>query len=208
MNEQSKRSSEIHNNDTQDVANVDSMISEIKTTIEKSVSDSDQKRKASKQLKDLMMAIDNAEARAEFDRNVAEFLKISEEVQEYISHANPQDKRPEYSETFAAIKQEGIRAIDTKDAVILKQTVDKLGRVYTVWMFNDPAYLVAIMNEAKQNRNSFQNKEALDQLLEKCESSIKANDINSLRENVFAIIDLNNENKTSAIKTLKAGITR
>lgn len=208
LSEQSKRKSKIDTNDTQDVTNVDSMISDIKTTIEKSVSDSDQKRKASKQLKDLMMAIDNAEARAEFDRNVAEFLKLSEDVQAYISHSNPQEKRPEYSETFTAIKQEGIRAIDTKDAVILKQTVDKLGRAYTVWMFSDPVYLMAIMNEAQQNRNSFQNKEALDQLLEKCENSVKANDINSLRENVFAIMDLNNENKTSAIKTLKAGITR
>lgn len=208
LSEQTQRKSDIDSDDTQDVARVDNMISEIKTTIEKSVSDSDQKRKASKQLKDLMVAIDNAEARAEFDRNIAQFLKLSEEVQEYVGHANPQDKRAEYSETFIAIKQEGIRAIDTKDAVILKQTVDKLNRVYVGWMFNDPAYLVAIMEDAKKKRDSFKNKEALDEIIEKCSSAIKANDVQSLREGVFAIMDLNNENDVSAIKTLKAGITR
>ncbi len=208
LNEQSQRNSEIQTDNSQDVKNVENMISEIKATIEKSVSDTDQKRKASKQLKDLMMAIDSSEARAEFDRNVAAFLKLTEEVQEYINHANPKESRAEYLETFNAIKQDGNRAIDTQDAIILKQTLDKLKRTHAVWMFNDPAFLVEILKETQQNRESFNDKKALDEILQKCELAIKSNDINSLRENIFLLLDLNKENPTSAIKTLKSGITR
>lgn len=208
LNEQTQRNSEIDTDDSQDTKRVDNMISEIKATIEKSVSDTDQKRKASKQLKDLMMALDSAEARAEFDRNVAAFLKLSEEVQEYINNANPKESRAEYLETFNAIKQDGNRAIDTKDAIILKQTLDKLKRTNAIWMFNDPVFLVSIMKDAQQNRNTFQNTDALDEILANCELAIKSNDLNSLRENIFSLLDLNSENTTSAIKTLKSGITR
>ncbi len=209
LSEQSHRSSTIPEDDSgENSAQVNEMISDLKTTIEKSASDSDQKRKAAKQLKDLMVAIDNAEARAEFDRNVAEFYQLAEEVQGYIAEANPKEKRSEYAETFGAIKQECVRAIETKDAIILKQEVEKLGRSHIQWLFSDPAFLVGMVKEAEKVKEQSKNKAEITKIVEKCKEAMQSNDVDALRAGVLAMLALNDQSASAAAKTLKSGITR
>lgn len=209
LREQSKRNDVIQNDTPSSKDKMDDLISDIGATLDKSTADTDQKRKAAKQLKDLMVAIDDAEARATFDRNVSSFLKLSEEVQGYILEANPKEKRNEYTTTFSALKQEGMRAIDGKDAIILKQTIEKMHRIHIGWTFNDPAVLVAYMKGAKNAREDFEDKETLDKLLLACEAAIQNDSVEQLRESVLSILDLAHTTKAgSQVKTLKSGITR
>ena len=98
----------------------------LEKTLNKSDSDSDQKRKASKQIKDLMIAIDTTEAKAAFDKNIADFFQLSEEVETYLSSANPKEKRKEYIAVFNIIKQEGLKFIELKDALNLKRIIKKM----------------------------------------------------------------------------------
>ena len=207
LKEQSERNSNIEAIDDSK-EKINELISDIEKTLNKSDSDSDQKRKASKQIKDLMRTIDKTEAKATFDKNTADFFQLSEEIESYLSESNPKEKRKEYIAVFNTIKQEGLKFIESKDALNLKQIIKKMESHEWKCMCYDPVILKSWVQQAKLEKNTFEDKETLEKLIDQCETAIDNNDIENLQDGVLNIWALTNKNSSSSIKTIKAGITR
>ena len=75
-------------------------------------------------------------------------------------------------------------------------------------MLDDPVMLKSFVQQAKSEKNTFQDKETLEELIDQCETAIDSNDIENLRDGFLNICALRNKHSSSSIKTIKAGITR
>ena len=209
FDDQSKRSEGISEENTlSNKQELNEMISDLKSTLSKGDGDSDQKRKALKQLKDLMVALDGSEAEMAFDKNTAEFYKLCDEVSDYIIKANPADRRQEYDEIFQTLKREGTQAIDAKDPVITAHSLEKLERHYWSWLFSDPAFLIRLLNDAKADPSGCNNMDEFNRLIQQGEKAIQDNNIQALREATLSVMSLIRDNKPVSLISLKSGIMK
>lgn len=192
--------------DLQEAEIIKDMINDIQTTIERSGSDSDQQRKAEKQVKDLMMALDRMEAKTKYNTNVAAFWRECDEITEYLEDCTPIDKREEYETTYNTLRKEGLSAIAKEDAVWIEHITKKLDGLHFRCQFNDPTILSSWMQyliekaQEKQNPHS-----SLPALIARAKDALAESNIKEMQEIFWAIRPFIWEDNTQ-VKFVKSGI--
>lgn len=182
------------------------MIKDIQATIDRSGSDSDQQRKAEKQVKDLMIAMDQLEAKTKYNTNVATFWHVCEEISEYLQDCNPPEKRTEYEATYNTLRKEGLSAIAKQDAVWIEHIAKKLDEFHFRCQFSDPRILASWMQVVVQQAQEKQNPHpSLPALISRAQDALARSDIKELQELFCTIRPLIWEGKVQ-IKFVKSGI--
>ncbi|MGC2595239.1 MAG: Hsp70 family protein [Rhabdochlamydiaceae bacterium] len=185
---------------------IKNMIKDIQATIDRSGSDSDQQRKAEKQVKDLMMALDQMEAKTKYNANVAAFWRECDEISEYLLDCNPPEKRAEYETTYDTLRKEGLSAIAKQDAVWIEHIAKKLDELHFRCQFSDPRILASWMQYILQQAQEKQNPHpSLSALISRAQDALARSDINEMQEVFWAIRPFIWEGKTQ-VKFVKSGI--
>lgn len=185
---------------------IKTMIADIQATIDRSGSDSDQQRKAEKQVKDLMMALDQMEAKTKYDVNVAAFWSECDEISEYLQDCNPLDKKAEYEASYNTLRKEGLAAIAKQDAVWIEHIAKKLDELHFRCQFSDPRILASWMQylieqaQAKQNPHS-----SLPALISRGQDALARSDVKEMQEIFWTIRPFIWEGKAE-VKFVKSGI--
>lgn len=185
---------------------IKNMIKDIQATIDRSGSDSDQQRKAEKQVKDLMMALDQMEAKTKYNANVAAFWRECDEISEYLQDCNPPEKRTEYETAYNTLRKEGLSAIAKQDAVWVEHIAKKLDELHFRCQFSDPRILASWMQYILQQAQEKQNPHpSLPALISRAQDALAKSDIKEMQEVFWAIRPFIWDGKTQ-VKFVKSGI--
>jgi molecular chaperone DnaK len=167
---------------------IKNMIKDTQDTIDRSGSDSDQQRKSEKQVKDLMVALDQMEAKTKYNANVAAFWRECEELAEYLEDCNPPEKRPEYEATYNTLRKEGLSAIAKQDALWIEHIAQKLDQFLFRCQFSDPRILASciqkMIKEAQEKQNPHQ---SLPGLISKAQDVLVKLDVREMQEVIDAL---------------------
>lgn len=183
-----------------------SMIKEIQATIDRSESDSDQQRKAEKQVKDLMIALDQMEAKSKYNVNIAAFWRECDEISEYLQDCNPAEKQAEYEVTYNILRKEGLSAISKQDAVWIEHIAKKLDELHFRCQFFDLRILASWMQYIIQQAQEKQNPHpSLPALINRAQDALARSDVKDMQEVFWIIRPFIYEGKVQ-VKFVKSGI--
>ena len=208
FSEQVSRSESIigNENHSKEAEIIKSIIKDTQVTIDGSGSDSDQQRKAEKQVKDLMIALDHMEAKTKYNANVAAFWRECDEVSEYLQDCNPLDKKAEYEASYNTLRKEGLSAIAKQDAVWIEHIAKKLDELHFRCQFSDPRILASWMQYLIEQAQEKQNPHpSLSTLISRGQDALARSDIKEMQEIFWAIRPFIWEGKTE-VKFVKSGI--
>ncbi len=185
---------------------IKNMIKDIQATIDRSGSDSDQQRKAEKQVKDLMIALDQLEAKTKYNANVAAFWRECDGISEYLQDCNPPEKRTEYEVTYNTLRKEGLAAIAKQDAVWIEHIAKKLDQLHFRCQFSDSRILASCIQDLIKQAQEKQNPHAsLPDLIKRAQESLARSDISEMQEVIQAMHPFVWEGKTQ-VRLVKSGI--
>lgn len=208
LSAQNERSEQLSETSPESAKGIQEMISDIEATIERSGADSDQKRKASKQVRDLKVTLDEVEARSKFESNAKLYGETIEEIAAYFSAVDGLPDAEQHAKMFLLLKGEGDVALAAKDGIALQQVIDKMKRFHMQCLLQTPAFLLAMYSEIK-DRNPERIKEpAFAKLVAQLESAIKDNSVEKLRSAVIAMYEYMGQDTQGVLKNIKSGITR
>lgn len=208
LKQQQDRSKKVSEQVPEEQVALKERIADIEATINRSSAESDQKRKAAKQVRELMVALDNIEAKSKFESNAKKYYEIVQDISAYLSESRPVEKRQEYTATFDLLKRDATDALTAQDPIALQQAMQKLHRFHYHCLFNDPKFLYSLFIDAKENKKDRLSEPAIAQILVQCEKAIEANKVDDLRSSVLALVDALDQSAADSFKHLKAGITR
>lgn len=208
LNEQHERSEKLANASPESANGIREMITEIETTIDRSSADSDQKRKAAKQVRDLKVALDEVEAQSKFEANAKLYYETVQEVADYLADQNI-PSREEQLKTLGLMKNEGAAALAAKDGLALQQVIEKVKRLHTQCLFSDPAFLMALFDEAKRRNPEKAKEPGFVKLESEIQSAIKEDNLEKMRATVFAALEyIGKDHADDVLRKMKSGITR
>lgn len=209
FSEQVSRSKSVLKSDEQsnEASIIKNMIKDIEATIDRSASDSDQQRKAEKQVKDLMMALDQMEAKTKYNSNLSAFWQECQELSDYLEVCNPSEKRTEYKAAYDTLRKEGLSAIAKQDAVWIEHIVKKLSQFYFKCQFTDSHVLISwIQDLIKQAQEKGINHPSLPGLIDRAQSAMAESDVSEMQEVIHVLYPLVYEKGKPAVKFVKSGI--
>lgn len=187
---------------------IKSMIKDIQSTIDGSGSDSDQQRKAEKQVKDLMMALDQMESKTKFNSNVASFWRECQDLTDYLEDCNPPEKRSEYEATYNTLRKEGLTAISKEDAVWIEHIVQKLDQLHLKCQFGDTRILgFWIQDLIKRAQEKSHLNSSLPNLIKRSQDALAKSDVKEMQEVFHALYPLTGDEGKAQVRFVKSGIT-
>ena len=152
----------------------------VSESIDKSSNDEDEKRKTSKQLKDLKIILDKIEKEKELPQLIKQYNIIEEDVQKIIiEYADPKE-RNEFKNRFKSMSAEGKKAINEKNKSLLIRVTEQLLELRQMAIFSNPSTWVEQFRDLSQNDNFINEKEAK-YYINKGETAIRNGDVNELK---------------------------
>lgn len=186
---------------------IKSMIKDIQSTIDGSGSDSDQQRKAEKQVKDLMVALDQMESKTKFNSNVTSFWQKCQELADYLEDCNPPEKRTEYEATYNTLRKEGQAAISKEDAVWIEHIVQKIGQLHFKCQFSDSRILTPWIHDLiQQVKEKAHLHPTLPDLINRAQDALSKLDVKEMQEVIHALYPFT-EIEKQQFRFVKSGIT-
>ncbi len=184
------------------------MIDDIKSTIGGAGQDSDQYRKAEKQVKDLMVVLDQIEAKTKLTSNIADFGQICQDLTEYLKDCSPQEKCAEYEATFNTLHQDGLAAISKQDAIWIEHIVQKLNQLHLKCQLNDKRILAQwLQSEIEKVQKKADLHPSVSDVISKAKISVAESNVREMQEAYFALGVFSNEEGTPIVTFVKSGIT-
>ena len=184
---------------------------QIVDSIEKSVKnaffDEEEKRKASKQLRDLKVLLDRVEKEKELPHLIKLFRERIKEIEGMIEEiGQEQDKKINY-EQLNELKKEGEKAIQDNDKFLLIRVNEQLLTLGRKVYFSHPAAWVHQFNRIIDSNNTFINPKEAQYYIEKGRNCIASGDAECLRQCVLNLIQLLPPEDQVAIRSSISGIT-
>lgn len=155
-------------------------IQSVSESIDKSTNDEDEKRKASKQLKDLKMVLDEIEEEKELPQLIKEYNAIEENVQKIITEYADPKERNEFKSRFKSIDSEGKKAISEKNKSLLIRVIEQMLDLRQMALFSNPSTWVEQFRDIAKNGNFINEKEA-QYYINKGEAAIQNGDVDELK---------------------------
>lgn len=204
----SRSESLLHNKEkSSEVDFIRNLIRSIQATIERPGNDSDQERKAEKQVKDLMIALDQMEAKTKYNTNVSEFWIQCEKLTNYLEDCQPVENEGEYKTIYNTLRKEGISAIEKQDAVWLEHIIQKLAQLYDRCQLSDPRILSQCIQQMIQEAQEKEEPHSsLPELIIKAQNALDNSDIGEMQKVVFSLHEITKEETKLELKFIKSGI--
>jgi len=180
-------------------------IQSVSQSIDKSANDEDEKRKASKQLKDLKMVLDEIEEEKAMPQLIKEYNSIEENVEKIINEYADPEMRDEYNHQLKNIVAENEKAISEDNKTLLIRIIEQLLDLRTRAIFSNPATWVDQFRQIVQNGNFINEKES-QYYITKGERAIQTGDVKELKRCTSQLSLLLPQEEQNRIKL--SGITR
>lgn len=204
---QSKRATTVLENCSPEEKNkISDMLQSISAGIKNARLDEDEKRKASKQMKDLKTAIDQLEKEKEMPQLTKEFNDKVIEVEKIVSENSSGSEKEANREQFTKTKAEGEKAILQNDKVLLVRVNEELEQLGTKALLSNPLVWVHYFQQIIQGNNFINEKEAK-YYIEKGKRAIDLNDVEELKRCVHNLMLLLPREQQENIKKNLSGIT-
>ena len=155
-------------------------IQSVSQSIDKSSNDEDEKRKASKQLKDLKMVLDEIEEEKEMPQLIKQYNSIEENVQKIINEYADPKERNEYKNRLKSINSDSKKAISENNKSLLIRVIEQLLDLRQMALFSNPSTWVDQFRAIIENGNFINEKEA-QYYITKGETAIKTGDVEELK---------------------------
>ncbi|MFH0769952.1 MAG: Hsp70 family protein [Candidatus Peregrinibacteria bacterium] len=170
--------------------------------------DEDEKRKASKQLKDLKMAIDRLEKEKEIPQLIKEFKESTENTQKIITELSDDKDKVKHEEQLAKMKDEGEKAITDEDKSLLIRVNEQINELGSRALFSNPTTWVYKFRQLADGNMQFINEKEAGYYKEKGKRAIELGDVEELKRCVHNLLLLLPSDEQQTMKNSLSGITR
>lgn len=209
LNNQMERASNITENFTKEEKNkLEGMIQSVHSSIKNANLDEDEKRKASKQLRDLKISLDKLEKDKEMPQLINEFKSNVDWVKNTIDSCADSNEKNIFSEQFEKIKNEGNKAISENDKNLLIITNEQLKKLGNKSHFSNPAAWVNYFNRIQNDGTNFINEKESEYFIQKGKRAIELNDFEELKRCINNLMLLMPPKDRDGINGNISGITR
>jgi len=187
---------------------INDVISSTESSVNNSRFDDDEKRKASKQLKDIKVSLDKLEKDKSFSQLSDTFYSEMQDANKFLDEFTPDETKPQLTEMLKKIKEEGEKAIANNDKVMLTQINEVLHDFNMQILFNHPATWIYQLEQLSTEEHAFTNPSRAQYLINKGNLALENQDFKEIKECVIELFQLLPESDQSSARNLIAGITR
>lgn len=209
LNKQTERAKTVSENcSAEERRTLKNIIESVQASVKNAHLDEDEKRKTSKQIKDLKIALDKLEKEKEMPQLIKEFHEATESVQEIINEYADEKDRDANNEQLSKMKAEGEEAISNNDKTLLIHVNEQIWELYTkIWYSNPDSWKYHFREIVSKDHNFINEKKAQD-YIEKGFRAIELDDMNELKRCVRNLIFLIPSEEQKTTKKILSGITR
>jgi molecular chaperone DnaK len=187
---------------------INDVISSTESSVNNSRFDDDEKRKASKQLKDIKVSLDKLEKDKSFSQLSDTFYSEMQDANKFLDELTSDETKPQLSEMLNKIKEEGEKAIANNDKVMLTQINEVLHDFNMQILFNHPATWIYHFQQLSTEEHAFTNPNRAQYLINKGNLALENQDIKEIKECVLELFQLLPESEQGSTRNMIAGITR
>ena len=170
--------------------------------------DEDEKRKASKQLKDLKVTLDSLEKEKEMPQLIKDFHASVETAQGIIDEYADKQEKDINNEQLASMKKEGEKAIADADKTLLVRVNEQIKELTARAVFSNPATWVYQFDKIVSGNHNFLNEKEARYYTEKGRRAVELGDVDELKRCVHNLMLLLPSEEQAVIKSNLSGITR
>lgn len=169
--------------------------------------DEDEKRKASKQLKDLKIQLDHIEREKELPQLVREFREIVLKAEDTIKELADQSELLQHKDILEALKIEGERAINENDKHLLIRVNEQLTELIQRVMLSNPAAWVYMFEKILAENKKFTSDKEAQYFADKGRRAIEVGDVEELKRCTRGLLLLLPPEQRELIQGTMPGIT-
>lgn len=190
-----------------DKKKIESEIESIETSIKHSNTDEDEKRKASKQLKDLKTRMEKLEKGKELPQLVVEFKEKYDIVVEAIDAIGDIRDRERNHDHLSVLKKEGDKAVENEDKTLLQRVIQQISELGARIIYSNPQTWAWHFNEITQGNHQFSNQKDADYFMDKGKQAMENGDTDELKRCVQNLLTMLSAEEQAKISSSIAGIT-
>ncbi len=193
---------------TDERKSLEGTIQSVETSVKNAHIDEDEKRKASKQLKDLKITLDGIEKDKEMSQLIKEFRSGIEGAQEIINEYADKKEKDINNEQLSSIKAEGEKAITDNDKVLLIRVNEQIKELTARAVFSNPATWMYQFDKLISENHNFTNEKEANYYIQKGRRAVELEDVDELKRCVHNLLLLLPSEEQEVIKKNLSGITR
>jgi len=182
-------------------------IQEIKASIKTSENDEDEKSKTNIKIKKLKSDIDKLQQNKKTDVLKQEYQELVAEINNMINATKDQEKMIEYKKRFESLKEEGFKAIETDNKIMLTRINEQLdGLLRSIVCSDDFTWLIWLRDlEMKTNYTDMAQAQYY---INRAKEAVQNRDMNEVRNCVSNLFGLLPEIERLEAENKMAGITK
>lgn len=187
---------------------LDTDISSAQTSVRNASADEDEKMKASKQIKDIKIALDKIEKEKEMPQLVKEFKDGIQDTQSIINDYADEKDKVINNDQLSKLKAEGEKAIADSDKSLLIRIIEQVKELSSKAVYSNPATWVHQFNKITSGKTNFINEKEAKYYIEKGKRAIELGDVDEIKRCVHNLLLLLPSDAQETIKDNLSGITR
>lgn len=157
------------------------MAESVTDSLARAEEDEDEKRKASKQLKDLKIQLDQIERAKEMPQLIREFKDEVTKAEVSIKELADQSELAQHTDILQALKTEGEHAIKENDKHLLIRVNEQLAELRQRVVFSNPAVWVFYFEKILSEHKKFTSEKEAQYFADKGRRAIEMNDVEELK---------------------------
>ena len=187
---------------------LDTNISSAQTSVRNASADEDEKMKASKQIKDIKIALDKIEKDKEMPQLVKEFKDGIQDTQSIINEYADEKDKSINTDQLNKLKTEGEKAITDNDKSLLIRINEQIKELSSKAIYSNPATWVHQFKKLTSGTTIFINEKEAKYYIEKGKRAIELGDVDEIKRCVHNLLLLLPSDAQETIKNNLSGITR
>lgn len=192
---------------TEEREELDEDVEEVSRSVRNAISDEDEKRKASKQMKDLKGKLDHVSKQKEIPTLKKEFTKSIAEVEDLIEKFADDKDKTKHVDHLKKLKEDGEKAIKNDDKALLSRVIDQITDLGTHVLTTNPAFWVFKFDQLADGSQPYTDTEKADFFIKKGKRAVQLSDLDELKGCVGSLMQLLPEDAQKGIGKSLSGIT-
>jgi molecular chaperone DnaK len=205
---QSDRAEKLEKTSTPEEKNkLTNLIKSVGASLEAGKVDEEEKRKADKELRELKNDLDQLEQIKELPQLKIEFNELTTSMTELINEYGDQKDKEIHIDQLKVLKDEGYKAIDNDDKILLSRVNEQLNELKGRILFSNPATWLYSFNQLIKEDHQWISEKESQYYLQKGQRAIETGDINELQRCVRSLWLLLPVSEQASAKNIISGIT-
>jgi molecular chaperone DnaK len=183
-------------------------IDSLETNVKNAGSDTDDKNKAERDLRELKSDLDKIENDKALPQLKEEFYKNLESARETSRGLQDESELMQVTEQLKTLESEGKKAIQADDKEMLVRVNEQINQIGFGALLKNPAVWVYWLNDIKNRKHELSNQSEGEYHISKAEAAVECDDVEELQRHVRSLLELLPESTKDEITQDMAGITK